>query len=573
VLESAAPGPGPGPLTAALEGLPEGVALFAADWTICYINPAGAALVDRRAEELAGRNIWVALPELGGTGLHSFLLQARSVGTRATWRGFYAPARRWLSVTAVVAEDLLHVYFRDATDQLAGRPDDAAAQPLLDAGADADADADADRDRLRFLAHASEVMFGTLDTGESAAQLAELVVSRLCDWAVVAVLGEDGRPTEEEARAHLDPARRADLATYLDGRIRGTGDDSPLLAALLTGEPVHLPEIDPALAEPALGTEEVRAAWRRLDVTSCTIVPLRARAETIGAVALMNTGDRPPHTEMEIATAVEVARRASVALDNARLYGRQLQVAETLQRSLLTPPPQPDQMQVAVRYQPAASNMHVGGDWYDAFQQPDGGMLLVIGDVVGHSVDAAAAMGQIRSILRGIAYDRPESPAQVLRRVDGVLTGLRIGTLATAQVARLEQSPKLARKGLRKLRWSSAGHLPPMLIRAAGTVDVLGSPAERLLGTDSARPRTNHSVVLHPRDTVVFYTDGIVEHGRTGIDEGITRLTGVLEELRDLPLEELCDRLLSRIVGTRTDDDIAILAVRCDPENDPASSW
>ncbi len=568
VSEFTAPGLDTGPLMGVLEGLPDGVVIFGGDWTICYINPAGAALVDRRAEELTGRNLRVALPELAGTGLHSFLFQARSVGTRATWRGWYAPGHRWLSVTAVVAQDLLHVYFRDAADQSAGQPDeDGAEAAVVEPVGDAEVD---DRDRLRFLAHVSEVMFGTLDSGASAAQLAELVVSRLCDWAVVAVLGEDGRPTGEEARAHRDSARRADLATYLDGRIRGTGDDSPLLAALLTGEPVHLPEIDPTLAEPALGTEEVRAAWRRLDATSCTIVPLRARAETIGAVALMNTGDRPAHTEMEIATAVEVARRASVALDNARLYGRQLQVAETLQRSLLTAPPQPDQLQLAVRYQPAATNMHVGGDWYDAFQQPDSAMLLVIGDVVGHSVDAAAAMGQLRSILRGIAYDRPESPAQVLRRVDGVLTGLRIGTLATAQVARLEQSPKLARKRQRKLRWSSAGHLPPVLIRAAGDVEVLDSPPERLLGADSASPRTNHAVVLQPHDTVVFYTDGIVEHGRSGIDEGIIRLTEVLAELRHLPLEELCDRLLTRIVDGRTDDDVAILAVRCDPEDHPA---
>src|SRR3954451_9001606 len=108
-------------------------------------------------------------------------------------------------------------------------------------------------------------------------------------------------------------------------------------------------------------------------------------------------------------------------LDNARLHGQQLKVAETLQHSLLSPPPQPDHLQIAVRYRPAAVHQQVGGDWYDAFVQPNGATLLVIGDVVGHNVDAAAAMGQIRAFLRGIAYDRPETPAQVLTRVDGVL--------------------------------------------------------------------------------------------------------------------------------------------------------
>jgi serine phosphatase RsbU (regulator of sigma subunit) len=191
--------------------------------------------------------------------------------------------------------------------------------------------------------------------------------------------------------------------------------------------------------------------------------------------------------------------------------------------------------------------------------------MLVIGDVVGHNIDAAAAMGQIRSILRGIAYDRPESPAGVLTRVDRVLTGLSIGTMATALVARIEQPPDLAGEGLRRLRWSSAGHLPPLLQRSDGTVRPLDSSPDRLLGADSTGKRRDHDALLHPDDTVVFYTDGLVEYGRTGIDEGITRLIDQLAELTDQPLEKLCDQLLDRIAPGRADDDIALLAVRCHP--------
>ncbi|RZU33729.1 PP2C family protein-serine/threonine phosphatase [Blastococcus saxobsidens] len=455
-----------------------------------------------------------------------------------------------------------------AAAQLAEPPPGAGGQPSP-AGHDGVVDAQAEADGLRFLAEVSEALVSTLDSDESAARLAELVVPRLADWAMVAMLDDDGRPTGEEARAHRDPARLVDLDAYLTGRVRGTADDSPLMAALLTGEPVRLPVIDPALLEPVLGTEEVRAAWRRLDTTSSTIVPLRSRAGTIGAIALMNTGDRPPHTDAEVATAVEVARRGALGLDNARLYGRQLMVAETLQRSLLTPPPQPDHLQIAVRYQPAASHMHVGGDWYDAFQQPDGSTLLVIGDVVGHNVDAAAAMGQIRSMLRGIAYDRGESPARILTRVDGALSGLHVGTLATALVARLEQRPEQVGTGRRILRWSSAGHLPPVLLRPGGRVQLLGSTAERLLGAGMITARTDHELELRTDDRVVFYTDGIVEHGRTGIDEGIERLTGVLERLHGVPLEDLCDQLLDRIVSGRTDDDVAILAIHCHTETNP----
>jgi sigma-B regulation protein RsbU (phosphoserine phosphatase) len=545
----------------ALDAVPDGVAVFDSDWTIVYVNQAGADLLERRREELLGRNIWIALPELGGTIFHSFLLHARSVAERVTWHGYYVPADRWVDATAVRVGDVLHVSFREAPVQpVDGGP------ALLPHERVRDGNHAAESDRLRYLAEVSESMISTLDTGQSVATLMGLVVPRLCDWAVVTVIGDDGHPGEL-GRAHRDPDRLSDLETYLSGRTRASGDGSPLAAALLTGEPVHLPAVDPGLVEPSLSTPEVRAAWQRLDVASLTMVPLRARGETFGVLGMINTSARPPHTEMEIAVAVEVARRASLALDNTRLYGRQLQVAETLQRSLLSPPPQPDALEIAVRYQPAATNMHVGGDWYDAFQQPDGGTLLVIGDVVGHNVDAAAAMGQIRSIVRGIAYDRQEDPAQILGRVDEVLSGLRIGTLATALVARLEQTREQVDTGVRVLRWSSAGHLPPLVIRRGGQVEVLETAPETLLGADFHRPRTDHWTYVHPDETVIFYTDGLVEHGRTSIDDGIARLTRLVTELADATVDDLCDLLLERIVDRRSDDDVAIVAVRCHPQD------
>ncbi|WP_369133722.1 SpoIIE family protein phosphatase [Modestobacter sp. I12A-02662] len=540
-------------LATALEVLPTPVAVLDRDWTIGYVNPAAARLLDRTVDELIGRDVRLALPELPGTALHSFLLHARSAGTPVTWSGDHPPAGCRLEVTAVVVDGLLQVSARPVDDRSGG--------PVAPAGGAAGRTGDAAR--LRFLAEVSEAMIATLDTGESATRLAELASSWLCDWAVVALAGEDGGPGEE-AWAHRDPARRADLDAYVAGRLRNTGDDAAMVEALLTGKPVQLTAMDQDLVAPSLPTEGVRAAWRRLDATSCTIVPLRARGETFGALALINSGNRPAHTEAEIAVAVETARRGALALDNARLYGRQLKVAETLQHSLLSTPPPTDELEIAVRYRPAAVHQQVGGDWYDAFLQPDGGTLLVIGDVVGHDVDAAAAMGQIRSILRGIAFDRPESPAQVLTRVDRVLDGLHVGTMATALVARIERP---ARAGRRMLRWSSAGHLPPALLRPDGTVQLLDGPPERLLGAECTVGRSNSEVGLHPGDTVVFYTDGLVEHGRSGIDDGLTRLCAELAQLAGVPVEKLCDQLLDRIVTGRADDDIALLAVRSLPED------
>jgi phosphoserine phosphatase RsbU/P len=545
-------------LAAAMGRLPDGVAVFDGDWTICYANPAAARLLRARTAELVGRNLWIALPEVAGSVFHSFLLHARTVGAPVTWRGFYAPAGRWLSATAELVDDLLQVCFREAADLPTEGPGDATDNHVAVSGEDAD------RDRLRFLAEVSEALISTLDRGESASQLAQLVVRRLADWAVVVLLGEHGGPGEE-AWAHRDPLRRVDLDTYMTGRLRGTGDDAAMVDALLTGEPVQITTIHEERVAPSLPNEEVRTAWRRLDTTNCTIVPLRARGETFGVLALMNAGPRSPHTEMEIATAVEAARRGALALDNARLYGRQQKVAETLQLSLLTPPPQPDHLEIAVRYRPASAHALVGGDFYDAFTQPDGATLIVVGDVAGHSVEAAAAMSQLRSAVRTLAYDRPDSPAQTLTRVDRVLTGLGFGTLATSLIARIEQPVEQARAGRYTLRWSSAGHLPPLLLRPDGTVDLLDSPPERLLGADEPTVRTDHEVIVQPGDTLLLVTDGLVEHGRVDIDTGLARLTGVLSELAEVPVDELCDRLLGRILPGRADDDIALVAVRCHP--------
>lgn len=418
--------------------------------------------------------------------------------------------------------------------------------------------------RLELLAEVSDTLIRTLDTGESADQLARLLVPRLADWATVTVLAEDGAD-ELTGRAHRDPDRLADLDTYLAGRTGGARDRPALTAALLSGDPVRLTAIDPALFHTTVPT--VQAAMERLDATSAVFVPLSAHGQVFGALSLVNAGDRPAPTDADVSLAVEVARRGSLALDNARLYSRQLQVAETLQRSLLTPPPQSDELQIAVRYRPASRHTLVGGDFYDAFRQPDGATALVVGDVTGHSVEASAAMSQLRSTVRTLACDRPGSPAETLTRADRVLSTLGFDTLATALVARLVRTDPQAAAGRYQVRWSSAGHLPPVLLTADGQVRILDTPAERLLGTGTAVHRTDHGIDLRPGDTVLLYTDGLAEQRRDGrwttLDEGISRLCAALAELAGLPLERLCDQLLERVLPGPADDDVALLALHC----------
>ena len=249
------------------------------------------------------------------------------------------------------------------------------------------------------------------------------------------------------------------------------------------------------------------------------------------------------------------------------LYARSRRIARaavTLQRSLLSEPPTPGHLDVAVRYVPAARDAQVGGDWYDVFQQPDGSTVLVIGDVVGHDTEAAASMGQLRGLTRGIAYDSADGPAGVLTRLDKAVAGLHLNTIATLVVGRLEQTPAEYDEGLTRLRWSNAGHPPPVLLLPDGSTQVLSPRPELLVGVDPGAVRRDHVVTVPRGSTLLFYTDGLVERRDQLFDVGIEALAAELSTLAGRPMVELADQLLARLLPERAEDDVALIAVRLD---------
>jgi serine phosphatase RsbU (regulator of sigma subunit) len=268
-------------------------------------------------------------------------------------------------------------------------------------------------------------------------------------------------------------------------------------------------------------------------------------------------------------TAEIASRRAALALDNARLATANQQVAERLQLSLLSPPVQPDHLELVVRYRPATQGVSIGGDWYDAFMQPDGATVLVIGDVMGHDIEAAAAMGQVKTLVRGIAYDRQEEPAEVLRRVDHALVGLAVPAMATALVCRVEQEDSDRDAGLRRLRWSTAGHPDPMLLLADGTVIDLTAPVGPPLGIGWLGHRRDGLATLPPDSTLLLFTDGLFERRGLPLDDGRARVREIVSRSADLPLDVLCDRLLAEMLGEGVEDDVAVLAVRAHPVGVP----
>ena len=429
--------------------------------------------------------------------------------------------------------------------------------------------ADADRDRavaatteanqrLELLAEAGRVLSSTLDIGEQLQRLAALVVPRLGDWCWIVSTDDHGR-LQESASAHRDPDRSDFVAAYVERMVRTVTPEGAPRRVFSTGQPLVVRDLSPERIASVVADPEAKAMLVALAPSSVAAVPLTIRGETVGVLCLLNGADRGAHSPADVETAVEIGRRAGMALHHARLYGQQRALADALQRSMLTAPPAIENCQIVVRYVPAAEGAEIGGDWYDAFQQSTGTTVLAIGDVVGHDTRAAAAMGQVRGLLRGISYSSGGSPAWVLTELDRALEGLALHTMATALVAHLEPEGT----GRMLLRWSSAGHPPPVVVEADGTVRLLDvTEADLLLGVQPGFLREDRTALLERGATVLLYTDGLVERRDRDIDAGTEELLAVLRECGALPLESLCDEVLRRMFLPDAEDDVAVLAVR-----------
>jgi serine phosphatase RsbU (regulator of sigma subunit) len=278
-----------------------------------------------------------------------------------------------------------------------------------------------------------------------------------------------------------------------------------------------------------------------------------------GPIGVLTVAWRHPHEiePDELAVVTTLAGYVAQAVRRATDLEQRTTAATVLQRALLTAVPTIGGLDLAARYVPAHSGDLVGGDWYDVIACPDGRVALVVGDVCGHSLDAAATMSELRSMLRGYLVDRVESPSRTLTRLDAACFALGQVPITTAVLAVLEPDPA----GGHLLTWSNAGH-PPATVLAPGAPPVLLGGSDLLLGATSGVTRHDHSRVLPPGSTVVLHTDGLVERRNSGIDEGFADLHDALGRHRHLRPADLADLLIDRIPASDRDDDIAFLIIR-----------
>jgi serine phosphatase RsbU (regulator of sigma subunit)/PAS domain-containing protein len=521
-------------------------------WRFSYVNAEAERLLQSRREELVGGEIWELFPAAVASDFEKHYRGAMTTGEERVFEAYYpAPLDAWYEVRAWPGPDGLAVYFLDISERRA-----------------AEERARASAARLRVIADVTAVLSRTMGPGEAEdaalRAVARAVVPVLGDWAVVSLVDEDGR-IRDVGSWHHEPALRPRTDRYAELRLAALDASAPFPTALRTGHALAVEDLEDAVRRLLRG--EVLELFQELDPASAVVLPLIARGRTVGGLSIYRGGDRRPMDGEEFAAAREVADRTALALDNSRLYEQQRRLAETLQRSMLTAPPQPDHAEIVVRYHPALEVAEVGGDWYDAFVQPGGATMLVIGDVVGHDSEAAAAMGQLRGLLRGIGYREEITPAQVLTQLDAAIRGLELGAMATAAIARIEQTPEERAAGLTRLRWSNAGHPPPLVRHDDGRIEELACEhAELMLGVDPAAVRTDSTVTVRRGSTVLLYTDGLVEGRDLPLDDGVALLRAALTDLAGLPLPELCDALLARLRPGGLQDDVALVALRLHPQ-------
>jgi GAF domain-containing protein len=415
-------------------------------------------------------------------------------------------------------------------------------------------------DRQSVLAEATSAMHRSLEPSDELRALAWAVVPELADLAMVHLLDHPatpGRPpplplvTDRVVVAF--PSGRIDLPTPRHG-LHWRREDA-LTQAIHAGRMVSGP-VEPGSPPESPGLAGTTALIRA-GMHSVAAAPVLVDNQVVAAVLFGCQAGRPPWKPEELALLGEIATKAGHALGHGLTFQQTRRSALTLQRSLLTEPPDIPGLEICVRYIPAGAD-EIGGDWYDAFSLGPDRIAIAVGDVVGHDITAAAAMGQLRSTLRGLAIDRAEHPAAVLNRLDAVTHQLSITSFATmiyGQLYRTETAQQW------RLRWANAGHPPPFLLRPNQPPRWLDQARGLVLGTGESDPgRTDAELDLGTGDIVVVYTDGLVERRHQDIDTGLHELlTRASTAPTDRSLDELCAALLRH---HPTEDDIALLAVR-----------
>ena len=428
----------------------------------------------------------------------------------------------------------------------------------------------------QFLIEASVSLSSSLDYRTTLASMARLAVPYLADWCVVDILEENGS-LDRLALTHQDPEKVA-LARELEARYPPDPEAQRGVPQVLrTGRSELVTEIPEPLLDKAVRDVEHREILRKLGLKSYMIVPLVARGRTFGAITLVSAESERRYGQAELELAEDLARRAALAVDNARLYRSRTQVVRTLQEGLLPSRlPEVPGVEVGLRYL-SAGEADVGGDFYDLFDartadhndssEAPSSWGVVIGDVSGKGAEAAAVLALARYTIRAVAA-RESDPSAVLTWLNETMLRQRRERedykFCTVTYARLETNEESTKHGVR-VTVCRGGHPVPFLLKADGKIFKVGQPGCAIGVCDDAN-LSDQEARLGPGDTLVLYTDGVVEaRSPEGIFFGEERLMALLRSSVALDAPTIASRIEGAVLnfqGQAPHDDVAVLVLR-----------
>ncbi|GAA1254924.1 SpoIIE family protein phosphatase [Kitasatospora nipponensis] len=435
------------------------------------------------------------------------------------------------------------------------------------------------RRNLALVNEASAHIGSTLDLETTAKELLDVVVPQFCDLATVdlytALLsGEVGSSLSGSGGGAYDGSaelRRVAVSSVVGGAASVLGGDpapsaggyGSHLATAEAGGTLCYPPRSPHARALRTGRSAIPEPGPDPLLRSTLVVPLVARDVVLGLIQLSRAIGSEPFDARDVAIAEEIAARAAVCVDNARLYRREHERALILQRSLLPPGnPEASGLEIACRYRPSNNNTEVGGDWFDVISLPGHRTALVIGDVMGRGLRAAVAMGQLRTAVRTLAM-LDLDPAEVLSALDEIARGLGAPGATDAEAAEVYLATcvyAVFDAVTRRCVFANAGHLPPVLLSPGEDARMLDVPPGLPLGV-GGEPFEEVELELPDGALLGLYTDGLVESRKHQLDEGLLAFRTALQNGAPA-LERLCDEVLSELDPHHGEDDIALLMAR-----------
>ncbi|MFG2754438.1 SpoIIE family protein phosphatase [Streptomyces xanthophaeus] len=538
---------------------PVGIGVLDTQLRFLQVNPALEAMNGLAESAHVGRRLAEVLPEVNAGEMEAAMHQVLETGEPVLDR------RRTGRTPADPEHDRVWSCSYVRVQDPGGRPIGVIAS-LLDITAQQrdHTEAEAGRRRLALLSEASSRLGASLDLERTAQELADLAVPHFADAVTVDVLDTLARGDEPGMgltggtalrRLGKAPLTGSDVTRILAplGRTLSFPVAAPYTQALATRQPYLVARLDAEAVAPAARHTSKPAQLLETGVHSFLMMPLVARETVLGVATFYRTRPVGPFGSDDVTLAGELTARTAISIDNARLYHHEHETAVVLQRSMLpqhvTPPPG---IEIAHRYLPASDVNEVGGDWYDVLPLSGGRAALIIGDVMGHGIAAAAVMGRLSATVRALArLDMP--PAALLHQLEATLADLAEPMLATFLYVVCDPASG-------NCTVTRAGHPPPAVAEPDGTVRLVATPPGVPLGVGGIAFTTT-AITLPPGSVLVLYTDGLIEARSSDIDDRLRELTGLLTESQQ-PLDQLCDSLITHLVPASADDDIALLVAR-----------